>query len=61
MKTYLIAHTNAGGGGVAQRQVKAKSEQIAKDSFRDRYPMREVTTVGILGEAPELEEEQDGA
>jgi hypothetical protein len=50
MNTYLIAHTNSRGTGVAQVPISAKNEGEAIESFETKYgDERKITTIGIEG------------
>jgi hypothetical protein len=47
MLTFLIAHTNSAGSGVAQAKVKAVTEAQAVAKFAVRYPGRVLTVVEV--------------
>ena len=47
--TWLIAHTNPGGTGVAQTRIKTTSEKLAREWFKQNYPEREILRIGIEG------------
>lgn len=49
MNTYLVAHTNDKGTNIGQARITAKSQQLAKDQFREQHPERVITTVGVEG------------
>lgn len=48
---FLVAHTNSGGLGVAQKTIEAKSEAKARELFRELFPERVITVVGVKGVA----------
>jgi len=47
--TYLIAHTNPGGTGVAQAKIRTTSERQARELFKAAYPKREISRIGVQG------------
>lgn len=50
MKTYLIAHVNPRGSGVAQAKITAQSESKAVFQFEKMYPERTISVIGIEGQ-----------
>lgn len=49
LKTFLIAHTNSAGTGIAQKSLRAKSERNALARFAKQCPQRIVTMLGVRG------------
>jgi hypothetical protein len=46
-QTFLIAHTNPNGTGIAQAKVTASSETAATKFFHKTYPGRVISSIGV--------------